>query len=302
MLLRILFVVLALAAGLARAEAARTLPTPSASEARVAGPDWLSGSLNNYNLSLTAAQDLLVFARSEAEFAHARILFARRGADGWSLPEALPFSDARYRDSDPWLTPDGQWLYFTSDRPTDGSTTARKDFDLWRVRVAGGWGQPEHLDGVNSAGMELGPELHDGWLYFNSTRPGGPARLSIYRARQRADGGFDAPEPLPAPFNSGFAQGDFTLSPDGRTALFWRKQDAAADADLYAVRRTAAGWGAAVHLPAPFSAPGFDFTPAFGPDGESIYFASTRGAAAGMAKLYVVARAALEQALDQAAR
>lgn len=253
----------------------RRLPETADGVARLVGAGWLSGDRNDYNLSLDAGETRLVFARSQPGFKQAQIWTAHRVGDRWSDPQPVSFSDARYSDSDPWLTPDGTTLYFISNRPVQGETP-RTDLDLWRVSVTpNGFGAPEHLAAVSSDGQELGPEVHGGWLYFNSTRTGGPAPMSIYRARV-TDDGFEALQPLAAPFNDGQAQGDFTLSPDGRIALFWSIRGTHKDGDVYAVRRDGVNWSKPVRLPAPVNTDGFDFTPSFSADGAALRIASTR--------------------------
>lgn len=256
-------------------EAGHSLPPAQADVARLVGAGWLSGTDNDYNLSLDAREERLVFARSQPHFEHAHILMSRRDGARWTPPQPVPFSDPRFSDSDPWLTPDGHTLYFVSNRPLQGDAP-RKDLEVWRVAIGDdGFGPPEHLAALSSEGQELGPELHDGWLYFNSTRSGGPARMSIYRARM--DGArIGAPQPLDAPFNVGTLQGDFTLSPDGRIALFWSQRDGSTDGDLFAVRRDGTGWSKAVRLPSPINAIGFDFTPSFSADGRTLRLASMR--------------------------
>ena len=255
--------------------AVRTLPDAQAGGAFLTGKGWLSGPRNDYNLGMDAGGRMLVFARSAADFKDSHIWFARREGKGWSAPAEVPFSDTRYKDSDPWLTPDGQALYFVSNRPVVGGAPNRS-LDIWRVTVdAGGFGTPEHLAAVASEGEELGPELHDGWLYFNSSRTGGPAKLSIYQARVNGNG-FDAPLVLPAPFNDGDIQGDLTLSPDGRVAVFWSRREDSDELDLFAACRRPTAWSRAVRLPAPINGSGMDFTPAFSADGSTLYFASLR--------------------------
>jgi hypothetical protein len=288
--------------------AARDLPEIAENAARLIGAGWLSSARNDYNLSTDAAQRLMVFARSDADFANSRILLSRKRGGQWDEPREAAFTDARYKDSDPWLTPDGDTMYFVSNRPSHGDT-ARADLDLWRVSVTpDGFGVPQPLTALSSAGHDLGPELHDGWLYFNSSRKGGPAPLSIWRARRNGDG-FDPPEPMPAPFNDGQYQGDFTLSPDGRTALFWSERDGIADGDLFAVRRTASGWSKAVRLPSPINATGLDFTPSFSADGRELRFAAMRKPGwledarhvfNGQANIYVVDAAMIETAFEAA--
>lgn len=289
-------------------DAERVLPTTPDGAARLVGAGWLSGARNDYNLSVDARGERLVFARSGPDFDGAVILSARRDGAGWTAPEPVPFTDPRYSDSDPWLTPDGRTLYFVSNRPLRGDAP-RADLDVWRVAVGdGGFGVPEHLPALSSPGVELGPELHGGWLYFNSTRGGGPAPLAIYRARVGA-GGIGAPEPLGAPFNDGRQQGDFTLSPDGRTAVFWSQRDGIADGDLFAVRRDGDGWSRAVRLPSPLNAAGLDFTPSFSADGRTLRFASRRKPAwlaeaghlfNGQANVFVAAVSTIDAALDAA--
>ena len=243
------------------------------------GAGWLSTGANDFNLSTDAGERLLVLGRStHGDFEDARVLVARRERDGWSMPTPAPFSDARWRDSDPWLTPDGRWLYFVSNRPAAGRDPARKDLDLWRAPVSDGViGAPAHLAEASSTGEELGPELHDGRLFFNSTRTGGPAALALYAA-PLVDGVPGPAAPMPAPFNDGLAQGDLTFSADGRIALFWSIRGDSREPDLFAVRREGAGWSAAVRLAAPFNAPGMDFTPSFSADGRSLRWASQRSA------------------------
>lgn len=283
--------------------AARALPEARNGVARLAGAGWISADGNEYNLSLDADERMMVFARSQAEFEHARILFARRDGGAWSEPQPVPFTDTRYSDSDPWLTPDGRTMYFVSNRPRTGDA-ARKDLDLWRVSVHdGSFGRPEPLSALSSDAQELGPELHAGWLYFNSTRKGGPAAMSIYRARV-AGAGFEPPQPLGAPFNDGSVQGDFTLSPDGRLAMFWSVRDGSAEADLFAVRREGEGWSKAIRLPSPLNAGGLDFTPSFSADGRTLRFASMRQPAwpaghrmfNGQSNVYVMPVAAVDAA------
>lgn len=285
----------------------RTLPVAQTGVAQLTGEGWLSGNRNDYNLSLDASGQQMVFARSAAGFEDSHIWFARRDGRGWSEPAQVPFSSPRYKDSDPWLTPEGDTMYFISNRPVSGDTP-NSGLDIWRVAVrVDGFGTPEHLAAVASAGDELGPELHDGVLYFNSSRKGGPAQLSIYRA-QANDQGFDAPQALPAPFNDGRIQGDFTLSPDGFVAVFWSRRGESEELDLFASCKGPKGWSPAVRLLAPLNGKGMDFTPAFSADGQTLYFASLRGADGaadpngvlnGQSNLYTAPAALVHAALAQ---
>lgn len=237
-------------------------------------PADLASPLNDYNPSLDAAEQVMVFARSEAEFRNARIYIAELTPDGWSAPAPIAFTDARYADSDPWLTPDGQTLYFISDRPAPGRAEGRRDYDIWRARRTGaGWSAPERLgDSVNSAGQELGPELHGGVLTFSSARRSGMGGLDIYQAAQTGDG-FGQAALLPGPFNTAASESDFTISPDGKAALFWRSEGARGI--IHIAYREGEVWSDPRPLPDSVNIGPFNFTPAFSRDGARIRFATT---------------------------
>jgi Tol biopolymer transport system component len=251
-------------------------------------PEAVSGPKNEYNLSLSDNGRTMLFARSEDDFRGAKIMVAERRGRGWSTPAPIAFSDARYRDSDPWLTPDGRTLYFVSDRPTP-SRPDKQDLDVWRsVKKEGRWSAPEHLgDLVNGRGEELGPELHQGALYFTTARKSGMGGLDVYAAKANGTG-FDKPELLPAPINSPASESDFTLSSDGQTALFWRT--VRGRGLIHIARRDASGaWSEATPLPASVNLGSFNFTPAISRDGKRISFASNverAGQPAGMADIF----------------
>lgn len=245
-----------------------------------------SSNLNDYNLSMDRGERTAVFARSKAHFADAHIFISEKRGGRWTDPQPIGFTDPRYSDSDPWLTPDGNWLYFISDRPTSANP-GKKDLDIWRSRRNGdGWSAPENLGpSINSAGPELGPELHGGVLYFGSARPGGKGGLDLYQAKSQGTG-FEQAEPLGEPFNSTESEGDPTFSRDGRTALFWRGKEGR----LMISRRTADGWSVPTALPASINIGPFNFTPSFLADGKHISFASTKnrdGQEDGLADIYI---------------
>lgn len=257
----------------------------------IASPVRLTASSerSDYNLSTSADGRHRVFARSDAQFANARIFESTRTASGWSTPQPIAFTDTRWRDSDPWLTPDGRTLYFISDRPTP-TRGERHDLDLWRVhRTDDGWSAPEHLgDAVNSVGEELGPELHGDTLYFASSRAGGRGGLDLYAARVDADR-IGAAHALPEPLNSATSESDLTFSPDGRTAAFWRVLDRRLL--LHVATREGDGWSAPAPLGDAANPGPMQITPAFAADGRSLVFASNApraGQDAGLFDLYQV--------------
>lgn len=248
----------------------------------------------SYNLQ--ELRELRVFARSAADFKHAQIFWQQRVDGRWLAAQALPFSDPRWSDSDPHLSSDGITLTFVSNRPVQGEQPLGQ-LDIYESTWSNGqWSTPQRLsESLQSRAFELGPERYAEQLYFGSYRKGGSGKLAIYQSERRASGEYSPPVALPAPINSGPSNGDFTLTPDGRYALWWSDREsgsanAAADGDIFLAARVGTGFGPAIRLPAPVNSTSFEFTPSVSSDGQWLMFASTRPGehAAGLSQLYRV--------------
>lgn len=138
----------------------------------------------------------------------------------WTAPEAVPFS-GEYSDIDPFMSPDGSRLFFSSIRPVNGEE--RRDVDLWMVERQGeGWGEPVHLgDAVNSPQDDLYPSVsEDGTLYFASERELVMSGWNIYRSIPDDSGSYSTAQKLPETVNTAAWEFNPAISRDGRTLLF----------------------------------------------------------------------------------
>ena len=96
----------------------------------------------------------------------------RQTAGDWAVARIDAVNSAAWDDT-PALSPDGKYLYFSSDRRHPGGRLT----DLYvSVRTSGGWSAPVALDGINTAeNSEQTPAVgRDGYLYYatNQTRWG----------------------------------------------------------------------------------------------------------------------------------
>ncbi len=101
-----------------------------------------------------------------------KIYFSKRVGDQWSEPSIAPFCDD-YNYLYPVMSPDGNRIYFTSDRPTEqgGEPLSRGKGDIWMVeRNSEGWSNPKHLDEyINmSPRNSCGSLAANGNLYFTA--------------------------------------------------------------------------------------------------------------------------------------
>ncbi len=95
---------------------------------------------------------------------------ATRKKGRWVTPSTLPFS-GKYNDMGARLTPDGQRLFFSSDRP-DGSFRENDSWNLWYadLQPSGEWNVPVPLQPLNDGGDECCPLPFNNEVMFSATR------------------------------------------------------------------------------------------------------------------------------------
>ena len=200
------------------------------------------------------------------------IYTSHRDGHGWSDPQIARFSHT-FNDGDPFVSADGRWVYFVSDRPEQGSEP-RTHTDIWRVPMDGS--TPAQRLSVNSDADEYSPVLTgSGTLYFASTREGGLGEADIYRATPRADG-FAVPERLSSAINSPTGEWNLWINEEETEMLFEassRKTNISIPGDLYYSRNSAAGWSPAIAV-TQLNTRGSDLMPRLAPDGASLYYTS----------------------------
>jgi Tol biopolymer transport system component len=254
---------------------------------QIFAPGSISDASWQWRITFTPDGRTAYFAASEQFFPASRkatIYSSQLSKGTWTTPEVATFSGT-YSDIDPFITPDGQRLYFSSIRPVDGAN--RGDIDIWMVQRTGqGWGEPIHLGPqVNSPGDELYPSASsDGTLYFASGPPA-PApgkHYDIYRARP-AGSGFHPREALGAGINTQPAASDpgpqaaweFNpeISADGTLLLFTSLRPGGHGlGDLYASRLKDGEWTRAENLGPAVNTSADEYHPTLSRDQKQLFF------------------------------
>lgn len=135
---------------------------------------------------------------------HAQIGTSQRADATWGKVQPMKISaDTLSSYAHPAVSPDGRWLYFTSDMPGGYG-----GYDLWRCAIGNkAINMVENLGPqINTAGNESFPSFRPtGELYFSSDGLGGMGGLDIYAATEDTISKTWEVTHLPYPMNS---QGD----------------------------------------------------------------------------------------------
>ncbi len=111
------------------------------------------------------------------------IYTSSRSEAKWGAPQKFEITaDTLSNYTDPFVSPDGQWLYFASDMPGGQGGT-----DLWRINLKDKHGTLENLGPqINTKGNERFPNMRtDSLLYFASDGHPGMGGLDLFVAKMQ---------------------------------------------------------------------------------------------------------------------
>lgn len=212
-----------------------------------------------------------------------------------------------FTDNVPYLSPDGHWLYFVSDRPGSiGTQNDRRDVWVSRrrdVQNDQGWEEPINLGApVNTDAPEGGPAyfvtreakyfrlLPKEKLIFNSARETGSFDLwevGIFNGMA-----FGPSRRLDEVDTLEFTEAGSTVSADG-LELFFQRGLPGGLTDLFTATRHEPDerWSQPVRLPAPLNTAEYtEAVPRLSPDGSMLIFQSNRPGGLGSLDVWITTR------------
>jgi len=242
-------------------------------------------STGDYELPPTFTKDgrTAYFTVSTPQYGRIRwILETHRRGERWSEPTVAAFS-GRYDDADPWISPDGNQLFFLSKRPIGPGSPPKRDLDIWVMnkQANGSWGEPRHLGSkVNGQGEEhYVTATTDGTLYIAAVRPDSRNLGDLYRV-PFVNGEYGEPVNLGSTLNMPETHETTPyVAPDGSYLIFGSRgrPDSHGDLDLYITMRDSAGnWSAPRNLGPGVNSSAGELCPIVSPDGRYLYFTSLR--------------------------
>lgn len=275
--------------------------TPSEPELFAEG--LISTSLYERDLAISPDGREVIFTRgTHDQRIRALVSFKMLENDSWSSPEVLPFCGT-YQDIEPFFSPDGNRLFFASNRPMDRDST-RTDYNIWVVnRSEKGWGEPVALDTlVNTTADEFYPAVSaNESLYFTSSRSYGTGREDIFVSRF-SSGKYLSPVVLDSTVNTSAYEFNAYVDPEETLLIFssYGRDDGYGGGDLYFSRKTDSGyWSQAVNMGPLINSEFLDFCPFVDIPNGNLYFSSDRkGADQTRVKTIEGIREAAEQTLN----
>ena len=244
--------------------------------------DVISTGDDESHPAFTPDSKTLYFLKNDPSFNHWTIVVSHEQNGKWTTPEVAPFS-GQYSDADPFITLDGERLFFISTRPVNGK--AKEDTDIWMMRKSGKgaaattWSEPEHVAAVNGETNEWFPTVSkNGNLYFGSERPGGKGRCDLYVSRL-VDDKYQAPENLGEPINTAGNEVEPFIAPDESYIIFAGTglPESRGAYDLYVSFRREGAWTKPRNLGDKINSAAWDFSPKVSPDRKWFFFTSNRG-------------------------
>ncbi|MDE6649433.1 MAG: OmpA family protein, partial [Muribaculaceae bacterium] len=188
---------------------------------------------------------LPVATRSETSSTSVEIYTSRRSDASWSAPQKFEIlNDTVTAVGHPAVSPDGTYLYFTSDMPGGYG-----GLDIWRINLQDRGGSLENLGPqINTAGDESFPYVRtDSVLYFSSNGHSGFGGLDIFKATLNSTGDRWSIDNMGLPINSTGDDFGITFGPGESGFLSSNRGDARGYDHIYSfvlpdLKITMSGW------------------------------------------------------------
>lgn len=242
--------------------------------AKIFAPAVLSTAAPEFATAISPDGASLLFNRMSDDRKTMYLMLSERTDGAWSEPKVAPFSSSEHWDVDPFFTPDGRYLFFSSNRPRRGKSG--KDFNIWVVeKKEDGWSKPLALGkSVNTSDDEIFTSLTtEGHLYFTRMKKDSRAIVRSELRGKKYQLGVDQS------IAEGAGKfGNPAISPDEKFLIFSSDGlDGFGKSDLFLTWRSADGsWSEPQNLGVYVNSPEVEFAPSISPDGQWLYFTSER--------------------------
>ncbi len=190
----------------------------------------------------------------------------------WTIPGPAPI-EGDFREIDPFVSPDGTKMFYSSNRPINDGDSASRNIDMWMAEKEGqDWGIPKHLgDLVNTEFADWFPTVSSKGTLFFST---GPGRSSNIVYSEFKNGKYQKSISLGDSVNSENRDYDPVIAPDESYVIFSSNRPGGiGSVDIYISFKNEDGsWGKAKNMGEAVNTDTGEFAPRLSHDGKFFFF------------------------------
>ena len=237
----------------------------------VFAPGVVATSFDEWGITFTPDGNTAYFVRRAVTWT---ILYTEKVNGKWTTPKAASFS-GKWKDSDPFISPDGRRIFFVSNRPLENAPQdeIQKNYHIWYADHLSGnkWGTPHYIyapvniEGINNFSPSVS---NSGTLYFSSVNRDGHKGEACYYSVWK-DNHFEKPRLLS--LNGNTDTGDIYAAPDESFLIF------SSENGFFMTYRINNEWTAAQKLGPPIDTGDPMSSPYVSPDGKTLYYTSGHG-------------------------
>ena len=224
------------------------------------------------NAAFTPDGKEFYFSTTDNNWGAFRLYYTKEIDDEWTDPKLADTILGFYDNTEPFVTSDGQRLFFVSPRPSAPPWNT----DIWMCeREDSSWSTPVKIeDPVSSTNREWHPTVSlDSTIYFQSLhRDGGYGYSDIYKAELDASGEYTIVENLGEVINSDSGDGEATIAPDESFLIFSSYRPGYGESDIYISFNDNGAWSEPINLGPPINTSEAEYGMALSPDGKYLFF------------------------------
>jgi hypothetical protein len=234
------------------------------SEVKIFAPGIISND-KVFGLTVSPDGNKAYFVNSFGGRKKLQIMQSEKMNAKWKAPKPAFFSDQKFREIDPIVSPDGNSILYNSRKSFQKNATDDNDLDIWMVKQSNGnWGKPFPLDEINSDESETYAAMAgNGNIYFGlRSDKKGYGGNDIYVSRL-VNGKYQEPVNLGYPINTKRDEGNSYIAADESYMIFSSDGNASGfgQADLYISFNQNGKWSVPMNLGDEINSEQNDFCP-----------------------------------------
>ncbi len=234
----------------------------------VFAPGIISTESHEFSCTFSPDGKQFYFTRRVPEFDRNRVMITILGKAGWAKPEIAPKA-GEYEGMEPYITPDGNNLFFQTWRPVEGAT--KPSMDIWVLhKTSEGWGDPVHLGHPFNPGKSMYFSMSRKGLLFTTNTSEGMGTGSISYSTLK-NGEYTDFVNVDSVINSTGEEYYPCIASDERYLLFTRNEDKGKSSIFVSFKQNDSMWGEPKEVELGMECVSM---PYLSPDGKYLFFTS----------------------------